>query len=181
MPLQIASLGRERTIATLARKVYNITGRNSARLQRQAEAALLRANPQLKTTEGFASGAAVLVPNIEGLQLSDTVTIAKADAAGLTDETSLRLKGATIHIEDSFQRAEKNTQASLDQLNDRNFRAQIRRTVPDAEDLVVKSLEQLEKSQVENREKRSALQTALSDGLKNIEILQKLAAGARTG
>ena len=181
MPTQIATLGRERTIATLARKVYKITGRNSVRLQRQAEAALLRANPQLKTTEGFANGAAVLVPNIEGLQLSDTVTVAKVDAAGLTDETSLRLKGATIHIEESFQRAEKNTQVRLDQLNDRNFRAQIRRSVPDAEGLVAKSREQLEKSRVENIEKRSALQTAISDGLKNIEILQKLADRARTG
>ncbi|MEO0914970.1 MAG: hypothetical protein AAFY59_18635, partial [Pseudomonadota bacterium] len=71
MPTRIATLGRERRIATLARRVFEIEGPPRGEEQRRAEAALLRANPQLATAEGFRPGAAVVVPAVAGLRLTD--------------------------------------------------------------------------------------------------------------
>jgi hypothetical protein len=178
--MRIATLGRERSIATLAKNAYKIVGRDSAKLQLRAEAALLRANPHLATAEGFRYGSAVLVPNVKGLQFSDTVAVSRPDASGLTDETSLRLKAGAARIEESFQRFEKSAETKLELLDNTRFRSEFKKISPEADRLVAQSREQLKKSQVENKTKRASLQTAISNALEIIETLQKLAARTRT-
>ena len=65
MPIRIATVGRQRSVAGLAKALFDTRG--SAALQERAEAALLRANPQLATEGGLKSGATVIVPPVRDL------------------------------------------------------------------------------------------------------------------
>jgi hypothetical protein len=70
MPTVIA-LGKERNVRELAERVYG--GSNAAALAR-AEKALVKANPQLATAEGFRAGAVISVPEVSGLAVRPDTT-----------------------------------------------------------------------------------------------------------
>jgi hypothetical protein len=61
-PIRIAQVGRQRSVAGLAKALFDTKG--SAALQERAEAALLRANPQLAAEGGIRSGATIIVPAV---------------------------------------------------------------------------------------------------------------------
>lgn len=79
MPFKLATIGRQRSLATLARSLYAL--KDSPGLQERAEAALLRANPALAGDTLPPAGATVVVPEIPGLASTDTVQPATASAA----------------------------------------------------------------------------------------------------
>ncbi|HYJ81690.1 MAG TPA: hypothetical protein VEW26_02470 [Allosphingosinicella sp.] len=77
MPIRITKVGRQRTVSGLAKALFETKG--SAALQERAEAALLKANPQLATEGGLKAGATVIVPSVR-----DVAPKAEAPAAAAT-------------------------------------------------------------------------------------------------
>jgi hypothetical protein len=65
MPFKLATIGRQRSLATLARGLYAL--KDSPGMQERAEAALLRANPVLAGEAPPPAGTVLVVPEIPGL------------------------------------------------------------------------------------------------------------------
>ncbi|HVQ07047.1 MAG TPA: hypothetical protein VMS43_01295 [Allosphingosinicella sp.] len=65
MPVRITKIGRQRTVAGLAKALFDTKG--SAALQGRAEAALLRANPELAKEGGIKAGMTLIVPRVRDL------------------------------------------------------------------------------------------------------------------
>ena len=77
MTIGTASIGRQRTLAGLAKTLFDLRG--SAVTQGEAEAALLRANPHLGESGGFARGDTVIVPELAGAAPLAGTTLAAGD------------------------------------------------------------------------------------------------------
>ena len=179
MPTRIVTLGREKRIATLARKIFSIEGPNSAELQLRAEAALLRANPQLARKEAFQSGATIVVPQLPDLESKPVVDEARADSKGLTNEATFRLKVSGIRIEEQFRVSNEMTQKTLALVTSEAFQTEIRESLPDAEPLIKAAQVAIEKRESENSAKNARLQEAISKAIETVESLRTLAEQAR--
>lgn len=64
MPVNLSNIGRHKTVAALAKSILG--GRAKADLLKQAEEALLRANPGLGEKDGLKPGAPIIVPDLSG-------------------------------------------------------------------------------------------------------------------
>lgn len=179
MPTQIAILGREKTIATLARKIYRIEGEGAAGLQRRAEAALLATNPRLVSRDGFRSGAAIVVPRVRGLEFSDAVVGTKADGGGPTGEAKLRLQGLASRMEDGFQKDAERRAEALSRLSDREFLAEARAALPQSNPILKKLAERLAQQEEETKVEAERLAKVVDSALEGLEALEKL--GRRPG
>jgi len=174
MPTRIAILGREKSIATLARKIYRIEGEGAAELQGRAEAALLAANPRLASRSGFRSGAAIVVPSVRGLELSDAVVGIQADGGGLTGEAKLRLQGLASRMEDGFQKDAERRAEALSRLSDRTFLAEARAALPESNAVLKKLAVRLAKQEEETKAEAERLAKAVDTALEGLETLEKL-------
>lgn len=179
MPTRIATLGRERRIATLARRVFEIEGPTGGEEQVRAEAALLRANPQLATAEGFRPGLVVVVPAVAGLRLTEAVAVARADARGLTEETRLRLQAGSALIGERFAQSEQRSEELQAQLTSTAFQREVRRALPEALVLARQATARLEEEREVNKERRAVFASGISEALEAVEALQALAEEAR--
>jgi hypothetical protein len=179
MPTQIAKIGRERTLARLVRRLYKIEGRESAPLQRRAEAALLSANPRLARKEGFRNGATIVVPKVEGLEVSDEVSRARADSEGPIEETALRLQALASRIEDGFERESEKREKVLSRLDDREFRAAARKALPESVKVIEKTVDRLKREAETAEAERKRFDQALGEALKDLKALDAL--GRRSG
>lgn len=175
MPTTIATLGRERTVATLARRLYRIEGRGSTDLQRRAEAALIAANPRLASAEGFRSGDRVVVPAVSGLERStDEISAAPVDRRGLNVETALRLEALGSRIQDRFRHAAEERRRMLERLDDPQFVAEARKALPASVDLIAKTGERLKREEQQDTERGDKLLKAVAGALESLEALEKL-------
>lgn len=174
MPTRIANLGRERTVATLARRLYHIEGEGKAELQRRAEAALLAANPRLASAEGFRSGGKVVVPAVGGLTMTKETAAADASGAGLASEASLRLQAMESLVEDRFKRAADRRQDTLSKLDDRTFNAEAKKSLPESVEQIKKTRERLKRVEEESKAAQEQLQNALASALDGMSALEAL-------
>jgi hypothetical protein len=177
MPTTIATLGRERTVATLARRLYQIEGRGSAALQHRAEAALLAANPRLSSAEGFRSGERVVVPAVPGLTRTEEVTTAAAERDGLTVEAALRLHALGSRIEDRFRSAADNRRQTRNRLDDQRFLAEARAALPESVELISKARDRLEHEERQAQEMEERLRKSVAEAIEGLEALENLARG----
>lgn len=141
MPLtRIHTLGRERSIATLARKVFDIQDASGAKdLQRRAEAALIAANPSLATPEGFKAGDRIIVPVVHGLAPASGVGTAAVDKESLASETALRLNEAASRIKEAFAGASEARKRTLDRLSDQGFLREAEKALPGSSKILKKA------------------------------------------
>jgi len=175
MPTTVATLGRERTLSTLARRVYQIEGRGSAELQRRAEAALLRANPRLSSAEGFRAGDKIVVPAVPGLERSrDEISAAPVDRNGLNAETALRLEALGSRIQDRFRLAADERRRALERLDDDAFVAEARQALPSSIDLLAKTRERLKREEQQDTERSDALLKGVASALDSLKALEKV-------
>lgn len=107
MPIRITKIGRQRTIAGLAKALFDTKG--SAALQERAEAALLRANPQLAQEGGIKAGLSIIVPKVRELSANE-------DAAPATPSPppSSAAAGVEAEVESSIGLARSRVQALAD-------------------------------------------------------------------
>ena len=181
MPTSIATLGRERTIATLARRLYQFEGRGTNEAQRRAQAALIAANPRLSTTNGFRAGDQIVVPAVTGLKRTGNVRTSAADGEGLTNETSFRLQALGSQLEDSFHRASDRRQKTVKRLGDRRFVAEARTALRQSVEHITGARDRLRREEEEAEEVRARLRNAVSDALEGVKELDTLARKAGLG
>lgn len=167
MPTSIARIGTERNLASLARNLFVIEGENRAEMQRRAERALLRANPQLTRPEAFVEGALIIVPNVTGLRLTARISNGETSIDGLLEQTLARLEIAARTIDDGFRNSDERRNASLQLAENEGFREGARKAFPDSLELIesaVKSLTEEERaSSARARALRSAVESAISE------------------
>jgi hypothetical protein len=175
MPTRIATLGRERTVATLARRLYTIEGEDKAELQRRAEAALLRANPRLASGEGFRSGGRVVVPAVIGLKRTDEVTTASEPSAdALNSEMALRLRALGSRIEDSFSRDRQAREKTTERIGARDFKAEARKALPESAKVIDQTLDRLKQAESETKVVEERLAGAVGSALEGLEAIEQL-------
>ncbi len=173
--IRIAKLGRERTVATLARKLYKIgRGADAADLQSRAEAALLSANPRLDRADGFRYGADVFVPEIPGLDMQDSVG-ADLDTGAPLNELRLRLQEASSRFEDEAELAARQRAETLDRIGDRKFQSDARKAMPESGKLLEAAAEHLKAEDAVAGRTSAQLQKALGEALATVDKLEKLA------
>jgi hypothetical protein len=177
MPTKIATLGRERNIVTLARRLYKIEGRGRTDLQRRAEAALIAVNPRLSSAEGFRAGRHIVVPTVSGL--SHTEEVSTADGKGPMGETTLRLQALGSLIEDSFSRASKTRQKALKHLDDSKFVTEARGALPESTKLLSRTKDRLTREEEQFEARSKVFRKAVSAALEGVKALDEMA--RRTG
>lgn len=174
MPTMIAKLGREKSIATLAKRIYAIEGDDAALKQRQAEEALLTANPRLSVREGFRTGSAIRVPRLEGLKIKDIVDEAKPDGEGVIAESNLRLQLLASRIEDSFQKSLKRQEQAMANLSNDEFRALAAKALPESRELLASAAEVIKEQSGKDREEANRFEAILNQAQDSLAALQVL-------
>lgn len=169
-----ATLKGERTIGTLAKRLFEIGGARQAEAQRIAEAALLRANPYLARAEAFRSGRVVIVPAGTGLKTTDRVTKTKGGAGGALDDTAIRLKLASQLLEDEIESNAKASEKTLKQLGERKFAAKLRKAAPESAKIIPQTKKSIKERVKATEELKERYAKAFEAAQAEIERLRKL-------
>jgi hypothetical protein len=171
----IAKLGRERSLSTLAKRLFVIEGPDAERKLKHAEAALLRANPHLAKAEGFASGQTVIVPGNIGLAPTDRVTQPGKSTTGLLDETGTRLEAAGAALAQRFRESAEKDEAALGRVGDRAFVQKLRRALPESADLLRETERTIAGRTAADRARAESFAKAIEDAQKELATLRALA------
>ena len=180
MPMTlIYPLKTEKSVATLARRIFAIPEDGKREAQARAERAILKANPRLKAKEGFVPGSDIVVPAATGLGITDEVRHVgpgveaaspgdidmAAAASAIPGETRLRLRAARARIEKHFEVQAAGQQARIALLDDEKFMKAVSSATPE----VLPALEQAGarlKEELEQQQERAKL---LKAGLEKAE------------
>lgn len=171
----IAKLGRERSLSTLAKRLFVIEGPDAERKLKHAEAALLRANPDLATADGFASGRTVIVPGTIGLAATDRVAQPNESAAGLFDEMELRLQGAGAALATRIAEAGRAVETALERVSDRRFAQKLRRALPESTEILAETRETLKQRGEAEKARAATFAKAIEDAQTELVKLRALA------
>ena len=167
MPTSTARIGTERDLASLARNLYVIEGENRAAMQRRAERALLRGNPQLARPEAFVEGALIIVPNVTGLRLTARVSNGETGIDGLLEQAAARLQVAARTIDEGFRNSDERRKASLRLSEDQGFRESARKAFPESLGLIESAVKSMNEgarvSSARARALRAAVESAISE------------------
>ena len=174
MPTRIAKLGRERTLATLAKRVYEIPDGAAPELLARAEARLLAANPRLATGEGFTAGASIRVPAVEGLRRIDKVTAAEVSGEGLSGEMAARLGALQSRIDDAFHRSALTRRETQARLADRAFVSEARKALPQVVEFLSDAKTRLAREEAAEAETAERLKIAVSGALEGLKQLDEV-------
>lgn len=132
MPLMIAEVNRERTVAGLVRNLFDIRGEGSAELRRRAEEALVRANPRLIQPNAVRRGVAVVVPEVVGLNLTDRVRGLDSENTGpVTERLEKDLQDLGALAETGLAAAKTQSAETVKHLKDKQLIDQISKEAPD--------------------------------------------------
>lgn len=171
----IAKLGRERSLSTLAKRLFVIEGPDAERKLKHAEAALLRANPHLAKAEGFASGQTVIVPGNIGLAPTERVALHDISTTGLLDETGTRLEAAGAALAQRFRERAEKDEAALGRVGDRAFLQKLRRALPESAGLLRETGETIAGRAAADRARAENFARGIEDAQKELAKLRALA------
>ncbi|MHA6262331.1 hypothetical protein ACXYMO_03940 [Arenibacterium sp. CAU 1754] len=175
MANKLAKLGRERSLRTLAQRLFVIDGPDATEKLRHAEAALLRANPDLAKPEGFSSGKRVIVPGDIGLAATDRVEKTGESASGLLDETGVRLDLAGKAFAQRFDAAGRADAAKLEKIADRTFVRNLRKALPETAAILPKTRETLGKRAEEDKDRAERFSKSIAEAQEMLAALRALA------
>ena len=159
----------ESEISELAGRLFDIKGRGSAAASKQAEAALLKANPHLQDLTKIKPGTLVIIP-----EAADIPPVRGPQTTGAGADMMGQLKFALEDLAGAIERAAKSDEESLagqtEALKDRELRDFAAQS-PEAKEQFGKLSEALK-----NRSKEIKVNTAAQkDGLKQlVDSLDKL-------
>jgi hypothetical protein len=175
MPISIVTLGRERSVATLAKRAYRLDEKASPQLLERAQAALLAANPSLSAAGGFKAGKHVLVPEISGLSHGEETSAAAVGAGAGELATAYRAmfdgfrKDTTAAVADARTRAEQ----ALKDLGSPGIREAMKKNAPHLAGKLA-DVEAAAKNRLEKiKGLEGVVRTALADAAKDLEELAR--------
>lgn len=90
--MRVGTYKGERTVSELVGRFYKISGPRSSELAREAEAALIDANPQLRTMRGVRSDVVLVVPTVRGATPAEDATPAAAPLIDMVEAIRNDLK-----------------------------------------------------------------------------------------
>jgi seryl-tRNA(Sec) selenium transferase len=99
--MRLGIYGGERNLSELAGRLYRISGKGAGEVARKAEAALLDANPQLRTLGRLPEGTVLVVPEVKDAAPSDDVTSVAGAAVALVEGIRRDLTAFRNAVEDS--------------------------------------------------------------------------------
>lgn len=173
MPFTIARIEREKTIAGLARNLFDLSNATPAQ-RRRVERELLRLNPKLRSRDNFASGGTVIVPVVPGLRATPRATARDAPLGPLLAraiaDTRLGLEEAGAGLEAAKKRAEE----ARDKLGNDRLRERIRKDLPNSEPVLDAASEGIGKRFEKDQSRLETLSEALEQTLKQLARLEKM-------
>lgn len=129
MPITLATVKRQRTVAGLAKSIFGL--KNEPELQARAEAALIRANPHLSGEGRLTAGATIVVPEVPGLRVSGDAEIAPPPLSLIDEIDSERLARLSKITERLPEIAAQDGDAARAELRNREFIAALGRSHPE--------------------------------------------------
>ena len=172
---KIATLERERSIRTLVERLFVIDGRDAAAKRSHAEKALLRANPELSSTDGFRLGRKIVIPGDVGLELREQPEPVEREAKGIFDETDDRLKLAQKTFSQRFENSAKADENALQQAADRTFAKKLRTALPESAALLTQAANAIGARAEAEKSRGERLAKALDEAQEQLATLRKLA------
>ncbi|NVO58256.1 hypothetical protein HW561_20940 [Rhodobacteraceae bacterium B1Z28] len=180
MPIGIARVGREKSIATLARNLYRLDDATPADLRR-VERELLKANPDLKRKESFVPGRILIVPGIRGIRPSDRVEAQSTDLAGLLGDAAARLALGAQLAAKGVSTAEVEIKDGLAQLNDASFRKVAKAALPESPKLIQATVNGLEKENEALTSRARDLTRAFAEAQEKVTELSRVIRNVKPG
>lgn len=174
MTTRIAKLGRERTIATLVRRVYEIADGTPPEILRRAEAKVLAANPRLAFPDGFTSGASIVVPPVPGLRRVGTDGAAGASGEGIVTEMTARFEAMQIRMDGAFRTSAATRAETLERISDRSFVAEARRALPESVEFIAAARSRLAQEEATEADTAKRLQTGVAEAIEALKALDAL-------
>jgi hypothetical protein len=172
--MKITNYQGEKSLTELATRLYKIRGARAEARMREAEAALLRANPHLHDLSSLPEGAVILVPELRGVKTAE-LGLAAANLPGEIVQTARQvlsaLQGATGS---SLTLQETEADRTLELLKSRGLRAAAARD-PAVKARLEGALQAVQADQKEARASRDLLKasfTEISEGLN--QVLRRL-------
>jgi hypothetical protein len=172
---KIATLERERSIRTLVERLFVLEGRDAAAKRSHAEKALLRANPELSSADGFRLGRRIVIPGDIGLELKEQPEPVAEEAKGIFDETDARLKLAQKTFAQRFESSAKADEKVLQQANDREFAKKLRKALPESAALLPLAAKAIGVRAEAEKGRGERLAKAIDEAQEQLAVLRKLA------
>jgi len=122
--MQFAVYTGERSVSELVGRLYEIEGPGSKDVAKQAETALLDANPELATLAELPEGAPLEVPEITGARFTDETSSVEQAAAGIVgSDLRTALEGAIDSLAAAIARRTEDANATLDLVKSADLKA----------------------------------------------------------
>ncbi len=179
MPQRIAKIGRERSVKTLTRNLFVVDQQTNRATTKRAEAAILRANPQLRTAKGFKSGTRIVIPGNIRLRPTKRIEAVETSLPGVLQEASERLQIGEKAAREAFSKSNREAGMAMVTLKDRKFRQIIsKQSEKGAEILKAATRRQSQLLDI-NKKREQQLTEIVDENMKEIAVLQKLMEKAR--
>lgn len=125
--MRFATLQGEQNLADVVGRLFQIKGRRAKTLAKEAEVALLRANPHLHDLKKVPEGTLIIVPEVAGLKLAEEIRPVEAAAGEMVQEVSRELGTIRAALEAAATRHTAEANNTLQLLKSRELRALARR------------------------------------------------------
>lgn len=120
--MRLATYQGEKDLKTLVKRLFRIEGPQAKALAREAEAALLRANPQLRNLKKVPEGTMVMVPEVKGTKPTAEIQQAEGWADKLLEEVRRAVAGLGPALEESAARQEQEANQTLERLKSKEMK-----------------------------------------------------------
>jgi len=117
--MRFATYKGERSLSDLVGRLFEIKGPRTEALAKEAEAALLRANPHLRDLKKLPEGTVILVPEVPDVKPTDEARHIAASAGELLEEVRQGLKKARATLAASATRHGEQARRTLRLLKSR--------------------------------------------------------------
>jgi len=162
--MPIATFRGERTISEIADKLYT---RLTPRQREKAEAAILKANPQLRNIHSLRKGAILRVPDLPELRAKTNRNLENPEAH-IANNLADSLERFSKRIAERFNSELKNTRVQSKLLKSATFRKEISKA-PKIQALAGEATKALETRSKKLVEQHKKVRNAISQALDNLE------------
>jgi phage tail protein X len=120
--MRFATLKGERDLSALVGRLFAVRGRRATTVSDEAEAALLRANPQLRDFASVPAGATIIVPDVAGTKHTEEAWPPEVAAAEIVEEVREALAGFGAMLDTSATRRADEARETLRLLKSRELK-----------------------------------------------------------
>lgn len=124
--MRFATLKGERDLSDLVGRLFVTRGRRARAVADEAEAALLRANPQLRDLASLPAGATIIVPQVADTKHTDEAWPAEGPAGEIVEEARRAVAGLRTILETSATHQREEARDALRLLKSRELKGLVK-------------------------------------------------------